>query len=287
MLKENIKTFLEWKSSYTDKAAYIYGGHLKEFLEFIGDKPLEEIEVENVTAYRQHLHSKHKPSYVNYKMTAVRNFLRYWRENGTNCPSPFFIKYQRVESTPHYAITEGEYRKMLTTLSEAKFEDVKKILAIRLLWETGMRVSELKDLNIQDIDHPGRMAKIMSKKTKEFYWVFWSKETSEVMSKYFGVRLCINCLPEVFISKVAEKRVTTRTMERWIKEISRKAEIQNKVSPHSFRHGRAHYAVAHGAGAFELNKILGHSSKNLNSALNYTRLNSAEMSKIARKYISG
>lgn len=287
MLSQKINDYIDWKSSCTDKSAYIYGGHLREFLALVGDKPMGELSVEDLTTYRHSQLKNHKESYVNYKMGAVRNFLRYCREKNIDCPSTFFVPFQRTISVPHYAITEKEYRKMLDTVSGHNFEDVKMTVVLRLLWECGIRVSELCDINLQDIDSPGRMISIMSKKTKQPYWVCYSQKTKEAMDYYLGVRLCMNCLPELIVASRTYARPTTRTVERWIKKMMLEAGIRNKVVPHSFRHGKAHFVLDNGGTVIDVNHLLGHSHKNLNSALSYVRLNKSEATKTARKFVKG
>lgn len=287
MLEDKINDYIGWKTSRGQKSAYIYGGHLRQFLAFTGNRPLGELTVKDLTAFRFFLQKNNKDTYVNYKMGVIRHFLRFCKENNVKCPSTFLIPYERAVSTQHHAITDKEHKRMLAVVPGRNFEELKKRLVLMLLNDTGIRVSELCDLNLDDIDNPGRMAKIMSKKTKKYYWIGWSRKTKKVMDQYLGIRLCINNYPEVLIASKTHRRPTTRAVERWVKNIANEAGIINKIVPHGYRHRKAHDALDKGATLYEINQLLGHSENNLNSALPYIRLNKKQSQTVVKKFVRG
>ena len=76
--------------------------------------------------------------------------------------------------------------------------------------------------------------------------VVWGKETERLLVKYLGARLCEEVPTHaLFISwkRNSGKRLTTRSVQRWIKDICKLAMIDKKITPHSFRHGKAHHML--------------------------------------------
>jgi site-specific recombinase XerD len=114
----------------------------------------------------------------------------------------------------------------------------------------------------------------------------WSKDFHQnTLLRWLGSRLCLNQKPSLFLSldKNGRERITTRTVERWIKEIAKKAGITKRIHPHMFRHAKAHYMKAHGADLKDIQMMLGHVSPY--SALMYLNFDKNEMLNNARKYL--
>ncbi|HTB32857.1 MAG TPA: tyrosine-type recombinase/integrase, partial [Bacteroidia bacterium] len=163
------------------------------------------------------------------------------------------------------AITEGEYNRIIDVIPNNEFLELRDLIMIRLLWDTGVRVSELCDLNTTQIDEKKLSAVISTKKTGKKRIIVWSAETHKLLMKYLPLRLELekhNGASSLFVgwdkSKGWSMRLSTRTVERRVKYYVSKAGIKEKITPHSFRHGWAHKRRDQNAPLAFIQKGLGH-----------------------------
>ena len=160
-----------------------------------------------------------------------------------------------------------------------------------MLNDTGMRVSELCDMNISDIEENEEnnvsCATIRRRKTLRYNTVVWGKETNRLLRLYLGIRLCIEGGDKdaLFVLRNNHgKRITTRTVQRWMEQICFLAEIEQEVTPHSYRHGKAHQVLNQSGNVRDVQAILGHASPN--SSFHYLFLNRPSQIAVSGKYLN-
>jgi site-specific recombinase XerD len=193
------------------------------------------------------------------------------------------------ESTPEF-VSEEDFYMIDEWLDESNYKFITKRLIFRLLWETGARINEILDLNLDDIDVQKQSALIKRQKNMQKNIIMWGSETQELLVKYLGMRLCQdyktdslfispkNCTASGLIT-----RLTARSVQRWIKSICDDIGIEKKLTPHSFRHGKAHKIMNISGRQEDIKQILGH--KSLFSSDKYTRLNILEQSRLQVQYL--
>ncbi len=281
-LEKEIGDYLNWKASYTKKASYTYALHLRRFANYT-QKELVDINFADIVNFSLYLKQHYSLANVAYSMAIIKNFFIFYKKQGINCLDPFFIKIPKFTPHSHSAITFEEYDSMLSVLDENEFFTIQKKLIFRLLWETGIRVSELCGLDISDLDSKNPKALIVTKKNNKQRWIFWTQETHNLLLTYLGIRICLNQTAPLFIASSHNRRnrITTRTIQRWTKEVCFEAGITRKISPHSFRHAKAHRILDKGGTVKDVQFVLGHSENNPVSAFSYLRLNATEAEKRA------
>jgi site-specific recombinase XerD len=266
----------------------MYKIHLDRFNQVLKGKRVENITTADIVLYHQMMKIKYAPATIAYALVIIRNFLSFLKIQKITSIDPFVIKVPKFQSKRMPVASDEDITKMLLCLSDWTYTDVLKKLCLCLLRDTGMRVSELCDLNVSDIDTRNTYTMIVTKKsygTRERL-VMWRDDTHQLLLKYLGVRISLNQTKPLLMSYTSRKRVTPRTIERWVGELARKAHITTHITPHSFRHGKAHRMVAQGANVKEIQVILGHSEDNPKASFQYLRLDTSESKKIAEKYIS-
>jgi integrase len=147
----------------------------------------------------------------------------------------------------HRAITEGEYKRVIAEIQVKDFASLRDAVGIRLLWDTGMRVSELCDLSLTHINEKNNRAVICTKKTRKDRIIMWSDETHKLLMQYVSQRLKLEkagATSALFVTRDDSKefslRMTSRHVQRKVKYYVARAGIKEKLTPHSFRHGWAH-----------------------------------------------
>lgn len=289
MLQKEIQQYLDWKASYTTKAAVSYKLHLARFSDFMGDRTLESIGVEDVVRFLNNLKGKFSSANVAYTAIVLKNFFDYFLRQKRPVIDPWLIKVPKYDKTPHPTLTSEDFDAMLAMTGEGEFWELQKKLMLKMLWDTGMRISELASLDISKIDSRTRMSQVLTRKNRQLRWIMWSEKTHELLLNYLGVRICLNQYPPLFIAREMGNprrlRITTRTLQRWVKEIAKKAGVKAKITPHSFRHAKAHQILNKGGNPKHVAMVLGHSETNPMAAYSYLRLNTREFTEVAARFL--
>lgn len=285
MLEFEIQKFLDWKSTYASRAALNYRLYLERFDQIIGKK-LCDISLDDVVRYERELRKKYSLGNSAYAIIVIKNFLDFYKRQDHKVIDPYLIRVPRYVPNSYKPVDVQEFLKMDRVLNDAdNIVDLQKRLVLRLLWDTGCRVSELCDMNVSDIDPKRKSAIIKTKKNNLLRWIFWSDETHALLLTYLMLKP--DYRPALFMAKTknASDRITPRTIQRWISEVGESAGIVKKISPHSFRHGKAHRILQLGGNVKDVQQILGHSENNPRAAFSYLRLNPTEIEFRARQYL--
>ena len=282
-MRSHIQEYLDWKAGYAPPAANRYRIHLVRFNQ-VTRKPITEIVPSDVGRFQEMMRHKYSESTIAYATMILKDFFLFFA-NEVHI-NPRHIKRPKFLSRPHHALTREEYEKMHATLNEWEFWDLQKLLILEILWDTGMRVSELCDLVTAQMDSVIRQTQIETKKHKTLRWVMWSGQTHEHLLRFVGSRIVMNQYPHLLLSQEKRRaKLSTRTVQRWIKEICARAGTGRNISPHSFRHAKAHEILRQGGNVKEIQLILGHSENNPLAAFSYLRLNQDEFTTVANKYL--
>ncbi|CAN5474937.1 hypothetical protein BH11BAC2_BH11BAC2_10410 [soil metagenome] len=289
-MKNLIVQYLEWKGTYAHRASIAYRIWLFRFIEICGEKPIESYTVSDIVKYRAWL-EKHYGSYsIQFAMIVIKNFFQFCITQGNKCLPPTLIRLPRVHAKSHRAITEKEYKLMIANSSTNTFTEIRDTLLIRMLWDTGVRVSELGDLDISQIDEAKCSTVIATKKTGKKRIIMWSKSTHEILVKYISLRTQLEHIQKasaLFLGwefgKGWSSRLCSRSIQRIIKQNAHHAGIIEKVTPHSFRHGWAHIRRDQNASLAFIQKGLGHS--NPISTFVYQQYNDKEFENTAMSYL--
>jgi len=285
-----IKQYLEWKGTYAYHASQNYKIWLFRFLKVCGHKKLEEYDVTDVVKYRCWL-EKHFSGYsAQFAVIVMKNFFQFCSVQGFKCVPPSLIRLPRIQAKSHRAITEEEFEKLTNKIPTNDFISMRDALIIRLLWDTGIRVSELADLNLSQINENKSSTVISTKKTGKKRIIIWSVKTHALLMKYFSLRSGLSDLSRSSALLVGwtkfrgwSMRLTSRSIQRIIKYQVSLSGIKESISPHSFRHGWAHKRRDQNAPLAFIQKGLGH--QNPASTFIYQQYNDLEFESSAKKYL--
>lgn len=283
-LRDAIQKYISWKSTYTTKAFADYPRTLRRFFQHT-QKDLERLELEDVAGFRLALRDKYHLSdnTIAQSLIVIKNFIKFYREQGIGKINPTQIRISKnfvVKS--HTPITVQEFKKMDRCLGDS-FEDLRRKVAIHLLWFSGVRVSELCDIDIAQLEKC--RCYIKNKKNANCRWIFWPKETQDLIDRYLRIRLSLSSDRALLVgsSNNSLRRITARSIQRWIKEISTRAGINKKLSPHSFRHGRSQFIKMNGGDIHDVAIVLGH--KNIQSTGTYLKFSPKALEKRVKRWL--
>ena len=282
---------MEYKGTYATRASVGYKIWLDRFVQVCGSKTLEEYGMSDHVKYYHWTCARYNPSTVRYATTVFKNFLKYCKMQGLVCMSPELIKLPPMHAKSHRAVTEAQYQKIISEIPSKGFLPLRDGVIIRMLWDTGVRVSELCDLELSQVDEQKRKAVIKTKKTGKLRIVVWSEETHALLMRYMTERLQLEKV-KPFSSALFvgwEKndgwsaRLNTRSVQRIVKRYVTRAGIKEKITPHSFRHGWAHKRRDQNAPLAFIQRGLGHS--NPISTFIYEQYNDVDFERNADAYL--
>jgi site-specific recombinase XerD len=290
-MNQYIKEYLDWKGTYASRASIAYRIWIERFVEVCGNKPIEEYDIGDFIKYKHWLETRFKSYSLQFATIVIKNFFQYYKDQNYACRLvPSLIKLPRITAKSHRAITEGEFKKIVSTIPQNEFIPLRDTVLIRMLWDTGVRVSELCDIDLTQIDENKRSAIISTKKTGKKRIIVWSEETHYYLMRYMPIRLelhNINKATALFVgwhhNKGWSSRLTTRTVQREIKEYVNRAGIKERITPHSFRHGWAHKRRDQNAPLSFIQRGLGH--QNPISTFIYEQYNDLEFERNANTYL--
>ena len=293
MLIDNaIEKFIEWKGVYSPTGALRYKPRLTKFRNMISTKEyLHDITTEDVIRFHKLMDTdKYSKATISYSLVIIKCFFNFWKERGEQVPNPKEIKTIPFVTRLKPVVSKLDFEKLSSCLDEYNFTELKIKLVIHLLWDTGIRVSELIDLNISDFHEPNsegiRTAQIISKKSSRYNLIAWSKETDNLLNMYLGVRLNQNIYHDALFINLNRKKVKKldpKTIQRWVKIVTYKAGITKSFTPHSFRHGKAHHMHNNGANIRDVQAILRHI--NPITTFHYLSLNQKQFLDVAEQHL--
>jgi len=148
---------------------------------------------------------------------------------------------------------------------------------MEVLYSSGLRVSELVGLDIEDVDFIGGVAKVMGKGKKERICPIGDK-ASDALRNYLNKRSRKD--KALFLNR-SGTRLQDRSIRRIIDKYINKISLKEKISPHTLRHSFATHLLDRGADLRSVQELLGH--KNLSTTQIYTHITAERLKSVYDK----
>ncbi|UTX51278.1 tyrosine-type recombinase/integrase [Candidatus Saccharibacteria bacterium TM7i] len=289
--------YLEVEGGRMPKTAENYKFYLDRFVEFAGDIPVADMNPELLRKYRLWLNRYETErgetlSMItqSYHLIALRGFLRYLMRRDIPSMSPDKIELPKVHRKQVTFLHYDEVMRLLEQINCSDEVGLRDRAIIELLFSSGLRVSELVNLNKDHVNTKRREFMVRGKGQKDRP-VFISKSAAEWVEKYLDART--DTLIPLFIgySKNATpstdgdyRRLTARSIQRLVQKYARLAGITKHVSPHTMRHSFATDLLMNGADIRSVQSMLGHSS--IATTQIYTHVTDAHLKDVHERFHS-
>ena len=227
-----------------------------------------------------------KKSTQNYHILALRSFLRYLAWRGIASLTPEKVPVAKAGDRKISFLEADEVKHILELPSNGKESEARDKAILELFFSTGLRVSELAALNVDEINFDRGEISILGK-GKKVRLVFLSPSAVGLLSQYLserGIDPRSETKPKdepLFLSN-RDTRLTVRSIERLVKSYARRAGITKKVSPHTLRHSFATDLLIAGADIRSVQSMLGHSS--ISTTQIYTHVTDQHLKDIHQKF---
>lgn len=280
--------FCEYQKNLSRKTIKAYKIDLTQFFSFI--KPSGGILNKlNITEYISSLHTKYKPKSVKRKVASVKAFCSFLEDEEEIDYNPFTkirINYKEPFHLPK-VISIDKIDKLLSAIykelnhcdSNYKFGcTLRSIAVIELLFATGMRVSELCSLPINNIDLTNKTIRIFGKGARERILQIENAEVLKCLRQYYNfhqkqIKKC-GCF---FVNKFGNK-LSEQSVRSILNKFAMQANIGMHITPHMLRHSFATLLLEEDVDIRYIQQMLGHSS--ITTTQIYTHITSAKQKQI-------
>lgn len=289
---------LEVERGRSSKTAQNYNHYLERLVDFTGDIEVSEITTELIRKYRlwlnRHVNDNGETLSTitqSYHLIALRGFLAYLAKRDIESLSPEKIELPKITRKQVTFLDSHEIGRLLEAVpgddSPAQLRDT---AIIELLFSSGLRVSELVDLNRDHINTKRREFTVRGKGQKDRA-VFISPRAAEKIEQYLAIRQ--DSLPALFLNYSRNsqtdtsgnyRRLSARSIQRMINKYARLAGITKHVSPHTMRHSYATNLLMNGADIRSVQTMLGHSD--ISTTQVYTHVTDQHLREVYEKFHS-
>ena len=315
-MKAAIEKFLAYLRSVRNASAHTlrnYASDLEQFHTYLTppDSPpvkLADIDHRVIREYLGYLHDQQlQKSSMARKLAALRSFLKFCaREGMVRENAARLVATPKLPKRVPSILSAEEMNEFLDGLamvqeSRAKGRPARRVRAaqdsatpllqrdraiLELLYASGLRVSELTGLNVDDVDRKERMLRVFGKGNKERIIPYGSK-AEEALERYWPIRAKLMARVSsggearaVFLSHEG-RRMGNRSVARVVKKYVRLMNLNGDLHPHSLRHAFASHLLADGADLRAIQELLGHSS--LSTTQRYTHASIRQLMEVYDK----
>lgn len=250
---------VEGKSPHTIEA---YGRRVKQFLAFVKEYDLADpadITSTHIRLFLLSLQARNlNPSTVNVLYRVLRTWFNWLVAEGIIEKTPLAnIKPPKIPKTKPRPFSIEDIQNLLLLTSGNRFVDVRNQAMILLFLDTGLRLSEMANIQLADMDFDHETIRVMGKGSKERV-VRMGKRTQRALLKYLLRRDdSHDCL---WLNNWRQP-LSRDGVQSAMKKLCRRAEIKDaRLGPHTFRHTAAINFLRNGGGEFMLQYMLGHAT---------------------------
>ena len=278
---------LKYEKNYSDLTVDGYLSNLDLFLEYLNEnniKDFNNVKYQDIRLFINHLYElNYNNKTICRHISAVRSFFKYLKGNNYITDNPcILISNPKIDKKLPKYLNYEETEKLLNSFDKNNFIGLRNSLILEILYSTGIRVSEITNIKLNDISISDKTIIVNGKGNKQ-------------RVVYFG-NICLNLIKlylknsypklnkentDYLILSIRGKKINDREIRKVVDEAAIVAGIKTKISPHVLRHTFATHMLIDGADLRSVQELLGH--ENLSTTQVYTHLTNE---KIRNVYLS-
>lgn len=295
-LQRQFLEYLEIERGRSVKTVENYQRYLDKFLVYVKTDDPGALTEEMVREFRLYLNRQPgtkvgrkmepmKRKTQNYYLIAVRAFLKYMRKRGIESLNPERIELAKVPERSLDLISSQELERLMKAPNVSTEQGLRDRAMLELLFSTGLRISELCNLSIDDVDLTRDEFSVRGKGDKVRV-VFLSDTARSAIKIYLAARKDMDDALFIQYGKnakaAAELRLSPRAVQRLLKRYAAAAGITRKVTPHVIRHSFATDLLSNGADLRSVQALLGHA--HIGTTQIYTHVTDKHLRDVHKKF---
>jgi integrase/recombinase XerC len=293
-MHNNVRSFLEYlevERNYSSNTIRSYEADLHQFVAYLDSNRIHSFDAVRKTTLRAYLSSlleaEMSKKSVARKIASLRSFFRYARRRkivSTN-PTLTLVSPKLEKRLPSY-LDEAAMGRLFDSLDVKTPEGRRDAAILEIFYSTGMRLSELINLNLGDVDLAQGIVKVTGKGSKQRI-IPVGRRAVHALQEYLGDRVRVFLKGDVLSKEPAlllmsrGTRFYPEAVIRMVKKYIGKVSEIEKQSPHVIRHSFATHLLNHGADLRAVKELLGHES--LSTTQIYTHVSTEQLKKVYRQ----
>jgi tyrosine recombinase XerC len=265
---EGFKSYLNVEKNFSEHTLNAYCSDIVSYILWLNGTSCIDVDFNKLREYIHFIQKfDYKKTTIARKIASIRTFYKYlFRERFIDSnPAISLSAPKKPKSLPKF-LTVNEIEKILNNISIDTPAGFRNRVILELLWATGMRVSELSNLNFGDLNLEDNEIRVFGKGSKERI-VLISNRAKQYLVQYINTARSL-LAPGYNIGDVNENsplfinntgyRLQNKTIRNAINTVVEKIELPKKVTPHVFRHSFATHLIENGADLRVVQELLGH-----------------------------
>lgn len=262
-MKEIVNNYKEalLKSQKSENTVYAYVTDVNLYVKYLNSKEINIDETDNVSVlgYIQHLLSQGKSERsINRIVISLRSFYNYLKDQEVvrEIPKIYYKNTTTTRKLPEI-LTIEEVDRIIKIVDKDSNKGIRDNALLELMYATGMKVSEIINIKVYDINLELNFVKCLDNKHFERL-IPIGRSAVEALKEYFSIRDRIACagVDNLFVN-LNGNQLTRQGVWRIVKEYSHKAGIKKEVNLNTFRHSFAVHLLQNGANVRAVQKLLG------------------------------
>ncbi|MDA3910690.1 MAG: tyrosine-type recombinase/integrase [Bacteroidales bacterium] len=265
---EKFIQYLEFEKRYSGLTVKAYRKDLQAFYKYFSidnDQALDVLDAKEIRAWIIYLMESNSAKTVNRKLSTLRSFYRYLQKQGRVAHNPTLkVQAPKIKKSLPEFVPESHINNIQNILSDSSddFSELRDLLILEFIYNTGVRMSELIHLTHDHIYMEENLVKVLGKRNKERL-IPISDFLMKIIARYetFKKDMGFSCNKEdVFFVTNKGTKLYPAFLYRKVNFYLSKISSIEKKSPHILRHSFATHMLNHGADLNAIKDLLGHSS---------------------------
>ncbi|MBL7060276.1 MAG: site-specific tyrosine recombinase XerD [Actinobacteria bacterium] len=290
-IERNIKNFIDYirfERQLASNTIFSYKRDLNKYKLFLSLQKVDnylDVSYDQILSFLEYLNENYCGSSISRMLSSSRNFYKFLVREKIVKKNPFIqIKNPKKPKKILEVLSENEVNRFLNRIPYSTKLEIRDRAMFELLYSSGLRVSEIVNLKISNIDFDEGLIRFIGKGEKER--ITPVGETSKLfLKKYLNIAR-FNIEKEiksdyVFLNKNG-KKLTRQGFWKILKKYDKKINLGKNLYPHIFRHSFATHMIERGADLRVVQELLGHSD--ISTTEIYTNLNRKYIKDIYFKY---
>lgn len=281
-MKKNIISFINYlkDKDYSQNTVLSYEKDLDLFCEYAKNCDVAKVDYSFIRSYLQFLHNQnYTAKTISRHISSLKSFFKYLTKMDIIKENPcLLVTNPKIEKKlPNY-INYQDLEVLFSIPDCSSPLGLRNRLILELLYSCGVRVSELVNIKLSDIDFSNNRILILGKGSKERY-VLYGKICQDLLNDYIdNSRPLLNKNSEYLLLNKFGNKITDRAIRMIIDDIVKKSSLRLNISPHTLRHTFATHLLNEGADLKIVQELLGH--ENIATTGIYTHVSNERLRKV-------
>lgn len=281
-IQKKFLNMLKVERNFSDHTLKAYHDDLAQFNQFLEQEllNLRTFEYKDARNYLSYLYSNNlKRTTVSRKISTLRTFYEFWMTQDTSVNNPFIqlVHPKKEQYLPQF-FYEEEMEALFNTVSNDAKKGLRDRVVIELLYATGIRVSELVNIKVMDLDMNLPGVKVLGKGNKERFVPFGEfcrQSIEQYLEKFKPLK---SKRPPYLIVNMKGDPITERGVRYLLNDVVERTAGVTEIHPHKLRHTFATHLLNQGADLRTVQSLLGH--VNLSTTGKYTHVSNQQLRKV-------